>query len=135
MRQYSIRESFDMHVSFHVQQKQQESRDLARENAQHTVGRMFQQSRISPGVSALLENAVSKLENCRIQDTNEYGEEIPNPITRTTLDLGVHESMKDYPQRKGGFDLSPEGRTDAKGRPLHYWDNELNGWLPTRYED
>ena len=135
MRQFSIREAFGMQDSLQTQQRQQVNRDQARESAQQTVGRMFQQNRISPSVSGLLENAVAKLERCRIQDTNEFGEEVPNPITRTTLDLGVPDSMAHFPQRVGGFAISPEGRTDEKGRLMHYWDQELNGWLPIQYED
>lgn len=135
MRQFSIREAFALQDDLQRQQKQQESRDRARDNARAAVGRMFRPNAVSPGVSQLLENAVTRLERCREQDTDEYGEEIPSQLTRSPLDMGVHESVEHLPQRRGGFDISPEGRTDEKGRPLHYFHEELNAWIPIQYED
>ena len=135
MRQLTIRTAFDLHDSLQKQQRQQESQGRANQAASNVVGRMFPQNRVSPGVSQLLESAVARMEGCREQDTDSYGEEMPRPMTRGTMDMGVHDSVAHLPQRPGALDMSPEGRTDAKGRPLHYFDGELNAWIPARYED
>lgn len=135
MRQLSIREAFGMHDSLQKQQRQQENQDRAKQAAGRVVGRMFPQNNVSPSVCQSLESAVANLERCRDLDTDTYGEETPRPLTRGTMELGVDESVAHLPQRPGSFDMSPEGRTDAKGRPLHYYDDELMAWIPTRYED
>jgi len=135
MRALTIRDSFAFQSSWQRQQKQQENQDQARDAARASVTRAFRPGRIAPGVSQSLENAFARLERCRDQDTDQTGTVMPQPLTRGTMALGVHESVEHLPQRPGSFEMSPEGRTDEKGRPLHYYDQELCGWLPIRYDD
>lgn len=135
MRQLSIRESLDLQGHLLRQQRQQEKQDQARGNARHAVSRMFPQNEASPGVCALLEDAMTRVERCREADTDQRGDEMPQPMTRGTLEMGVHESVEHLPQRRGAFDLSPEGRTDERGRPLHEFDEESGAWVPIFYPD
>ena len=135
-RQLSIRESFALQEFSLRQQKQQESQDRATNRAQATVQRMFRPNAVSAGVLQLLENAVSRIERCREEDTDENGKVRPSPMSRSALDLvQLDPSVQGLPQRRGGFAISPEGRTDEKGRPLHFWHDELGAWIPCVYGD
>ncbi len=133
MRRLTIREDFGLHVLSLAQRKNTEQRDRVKEVGEAAVQRMFPHGQVSPGVAQSLVVAVSRLERCREQDTDDKGVEHPSPITRSTLDLGVPESMKHLPQRRGAFEISPEGRTDAEGNLKHKWDPELSRWVPTKY--
>lgn len=133
MQRLSIREDFGFQVLLREQHKSTEQRDRVREVGEAAVRRMFPSGQASPGVEASLVAAVSRLERCREQDTDDKGDEHPTPMTRGTLDLGVHESVKHLPQRRSAFELSPEGRTDAEGNLLHAWDPEKCRWVPTKH--
>ncbi len=133
MQRLTIRQDFDLHVLSHEQRKSTERRDQAKASGEAAVARMFPNGQASPGVASQLVAAVSRLETCREQDTDDQGEEHPTPLTLSTLDLGVPEHMRDLPQRRGAFDISPEGRTDAEGNLLHVWDPDQCRWVPTKH--
>lgn len=133
MQRLTIRQDFDLHVQSHVQRRSTAQQDRVREAGAAAVARMFPQGQASPGVQNQLAAAVTRLERCREQDTDDQGCEHPTPMTRTTLDLGVPEHMQGLPQRRGGFDISPEGRMDADGNLLHEWDADNGGWVPTKH--
>ncbi len=133
MQRLTIRQDFDFHVLSHAQQKNTEQQDRVMAAGQAAVGQMFPNGQASPGVANQLAVAVSRLERCREMDTDDQGDEHPTPLTMSTLDLGVPESMKHLPQRRGAFDISPEGRTDAAGNLLHEWDPDKCGWVPTKH--
>ena len=133
MQRLSIRQDFALHEQSLEQRKNTEQRDRVREAGAAAVAQMFPQGQASLGVQSQLVDAVARLERCREQDTDDRGIERPTPMTRSTLDLGVHESVQGLPQRRGGFDISPEGRTDADGNLLHEWDPVNGGWIPTKH--
>jgi hypothetical protein len=57
-------------------------------------------------------------------------------MTLSTLQMGdVHESVEHLPKRIGAFDIPVDERTDAKGRPIHRWDEEKQYWAPIEYGD
>ena len=133
MRRLTIREDFAFREQSRAQQQNTEQRDRVMAVGQAAVARMFPNGQVSPGVASQLVTAVSQLERCREQDTDDTGHERPTPLTRSTLDLGVPDHMKHLPQQRGAFEISPEGRTDADGNLLHEWDAEKSGWVPTKY--
>lgn len=133
MQRLSIRQDLDLHVRSHEQRRSTEKQDRAVATGQVAVATMFPGNQASLGVAKALATAVSRLERCREMDTDEQGRERPTPLTKSTLDLGVPECMEHLPQRRGAFDISPEGRTDAEGNLLHVWDAENGGWIPTKY--
>lgn len=133
MQRLTIRQDFGLHEQSREQQRNSEQQDQVRALADHAVRAMFPNDQASPGVRNQLAIAVSRLERCRAQDTDEKGEEHPTPLTLSTLDLGVPDSVKHLPQRRGAFDITPEGRTDAAGNLTHGWDPVACGWVPTKY--
>ena len=133
MQRLTIRQDFDFHVQSHAQRKSTERQDRVMGAGQAAVARMFPNGQASPGVQNQLVAAVSRLERCREMDTDDRGDEHPTPLTMSTLDLGVPESMKHLPQRRGAFDISPAGRTDAEGNLLHEWDPVTFSWVPTKH--
>ena len=133
MQRLTIREDFAFREQSRAQQQNTGQQDRVMAAGQAAVARMFPSGQVSPGVASQLATAVSRLERCREQDTDETGHERPSPLTMSTLDLGVPESMQHLPQRRSAFEISPEGRTDAQGNLLHEWDAENGGWVPTKH--
>lgn len=132
----TMRTQFDLQLHSREQSKTTEEQDTALEHGKIAVDAMFRGAPPSDSVALQLTEAFARIERCRQQDTLEEGGERPRPMTLSPLQSGeVHESVADLPQRVGGFDIDPDGRTDARGRPLNKFDEDRGIWEPVYYKD